>query len=791
MHRAKTNSILGMLGPRALLACIPYLRLPGGRSVPSEASRTVHRACSLCEACCGLTVQVRDNVVVDVRGDPHDPFSKGYICPKALANVDLLTDPDRLRTPRVRSVCEDGPWREASWDDALDAAATGLAEVVARHGSDAVAVYFGNASAHGSGAAMMGSELLGVLGSRRRYTASSLDQQPQQLVNQLLFGSPVVFAVPDVDRTDHLLILGGNPAVSNGSIMTAPDMRRRIRDIRARGGTVTVVDPRRTETSRLADEHVFIRPGTDALLLLAMIHTLFAEGLVSPGHGGRFLTQASVESLRTVSASFPPGRVEPMTGIPADRIVELTRCFASAPSAVAYGRLGVCQTEFGTTAFWLLTCLNVLTGNLDRTGGLMFPTPAVDLASLLARYTRMAGYDRYRSRIGGIPEVAGDLPTATLAAEILTPGRGQIRALITIGGNPVISAPDGTRMDAALKDLEFMVSVDPFITESGRHADVVLPPRTAFERDDVDVVFGSVSVRNMARFSARVVDPDPDTREDAVILAGLVRRLARRLGSPQARARALGISEIVLRGQMDRLFDLALRSGPYGRFGTGLDLGRVRRAEHGLDLGPLRPSLPGRLFTPKRRIRLDHPVLVADIERVRGRWFPEGSGQASATPVAHAAGDGVPGFDLTLIGRRHVRSNNSWLANSPRLNRGKDLCTVLMHPADASARGIGVGDRVRVTGPSGAIELPAEVSEEIMPGVVAVPHGWGHGRSGVGWTIAAGRPGASVNDITDATVMDPLSGNAVLQAVPVRVDLEPAAQPDAGSVPAAMPAGLT
>ena len=742
---------------------------------PADETSTVHRACPLCEACCGLAVTVRGNTIVDIRGDADDPFSRGYLCPKGLANADLVADPDRLRKPLVRrSPGEEtaepndqehpgfdaAQWRQASWDEALTAAADGLADVVRRHGPDAVAVYIGNAAVHGVGGPLLGSELLTLLGSRRRYTASSLDQQPQQLVNQLLFGSPVAFAVPDLDRTEHMLILGGNPAVSNGSIMTAPDMRRRLKEIRQRGGRVVVVDPRRTETAKLADEHVFIRPGTDVFLLLGMLHTITGDAPVDLGPSADCIDRAGADALVAAVRPFPPSAVADITGIPAETIARLAREFAAAPAAAAYGRLGVCQTEWGTTAFWLITCLNTLTGNLDRPGGLMFPTPAIDLAALLGRWTAMPGYDRYRSRVGGIPEVAGDLPSATLAAEMRQDGPQRIRALVTIGGNPVLSVPDGRGTDAALEGLEFMVAVDPFLTESSRHADVLLPPQVAFERDEVEAVFGSLSVRNWARWSPRAVEPAPDTRDDGHILAGLIERLALRVGRPDRRIRALSVARVVKHGQLDRMIDLGIRTGPHGRYGLGgLSLDKIKAAPHGLDLGPLRSRLSERLFTADKRLHLDHPVLMADLTRAAAHLASHGQSTL----------DRDAGFDLLLIGRRHLRSNNSWLANSARLVRGRDRCTVLIHPDDAVVRGLGDGDQALVTGRAGVIQVPVEVCDEIMPGVVAIPHGWGHGRQGVGWRTAAAHPGASVNDIIPAQTMDPLSGNAVLQGVPVRV----------------------
>ncbi len=755
---------------------LPHLPRPGRtRLVGDDATpRTVHRACTLCEANCGLAVTVAGNEVVEIRGDADDPRSRGYICPKALGNADLLADPDRLRQPVVRDGAE---WRTTTWDEAYEVAAHGLAEVVREHGPDAVAVYVGNPAIHGTGTLIMVNELVSVLGTRRRYSAASLDQAPQQLVSQLLYGSPVLFPVSDLDRTDFLLVLGGNPAVSNGSIMAAPDMRRRIRAIRERGGRVVVVDPRRTETARLADQHLFVRPGTDVWLLASLLHVVVDEGLMDLGAGQDYVAEEGVAAVAAVVAEYSPERTAAVTGVPADEVRVLARAFAGAPSAVAYGRLGVAQTRFGTSAFWLLTCLNILTGNLDRPGGVMFPTPAVDVPTLLSRLPGLVGYDRYRSRVGDLPEVSGELPSATLAREMLTPGPGQVRALVTVAGNPVLSVPGGRDTDAALESLGFMVALDPYVTETSRHADVVLPPRTGFERDDYEAVAGLVAVRNYARFSPRVVDPPPDTRDDAANLAGVVRLLARRVGSPPARARALAMAELVRRGGVERLLDLGLRTGPYGgarvdlaalsRGGPlgGLTLQKVKRAPQGVDLGPLRPSLPGRLLVPGKRIRLDNPVLMADVARLREEFEAAATGASSGPD------------DLLLIGRRHVRTNNSWMANSPRLVRGRNRCTVLVHPDDAVARGISDGQTVRLTSVAGSVDVPAEISDEVMVGVVSMPHGWGHDRPGVGWRVAAEHPGVSVNDVTDPTVVDPLSGNAALQAVSVRLEAVPTVQP--------------
>ncbi|PTL55543.1 molybdopterin-dependent oxidoreductase [Paraconexibacter algicola] len=721
---------------------------------------TVHRQCNLCEAHCGIAVEVQGTKVLRITGDPEDHFSRGYICPKAAALTDLYEDPDRVTTPLRKTA--DGGWEPLGWDEALDAAAAGLRRVREQHGADAIANYLGNPGAH-SWSVLAFLTLRLVLGTRNNYSATSTDQLPQHLTSAEMLGTPLVFPIPDLERTDHLLVLGANPAVSNGSVMSAPGVRDRLRAVKARGGTVIVVDPRRTETARLADEHVAVRPGGDPYLLLGVIGVLFAEGLVAVGRLAEHVD--GVEELRALTAAWTPQRAAEHSGVDADTIVRLARGFAAAPSAVAYGRVGVCQTQTGTVTHWLITALNTLTGNLDRPGGAMFTTPPVDPTPLL-QLVGKTGFRLHRTRtarVSGLPNMNGEFPIAGLADEITTPGDGQVRGLVVYAGNPVLSAPGGAALDAALPQLDFMVAIDQYVTETTRHADIILPPVSALERDDLDFVMPAVSVRNHVRFSPAAVPKRPGGREDWQIINGL----SRRLGTGLRRRGVAGAVHAATLLKLDspaRILDLALAMGPYGvlRRGPlkGLTVARVRAAEHGIDLGPLEPRLPGMLTTPGRRVQLAPELFVEEARRL----------DAQAREQGEATADG---FDLTLIGRRSLRSNNSWLHNSRRLMKGADRCVALLHPDDAQARGLSDGALVRVSSRVGAIDLPVQVSDELRPGVVSIPHGFGHGREGVGWTHAAAKPGVSVNDITDPTVLDRLTGNAAYNSVAVRVEAVP------------------
>jgi anaerobic selenocysteine-containing dehydrogenase len=702
-----------------------------------------YRSCSLCEATCGVAIEVEGDRVVSIRGDDADPFSKGYICPKGAALADLHHDPDRLRKPMRR---DGDTWRELAWDEAFDYVASRIRAIRARHGADAVAVYQGNPSVHNLGLVTFGQLAFRTLGTKNLYSATSLDQLPHMLAALTMFGNQLLMAVPDIDRSDLFICLGANPLASNGSIMTAPDVRGRLKAIRDRGGKVIVLDPRRTETADKADQHMFIRPGTDAVLLLAMIHELFAQNLVK-------LTRDAVglDELRAASDAWSPERAAPITGVAAADIRALARALATTPRAVLYGRIGVCTQEFGGVAAWLCYAINALTGHLDEPGGLMFTSPAIDPLPLAAMLGFDGGFARWKSRVSGKPEFGGELPMTVLAEEIITPGEGQIRALITSAGNPVLSAPGGLQLERALADIEFMVSIDPYINATTRFAHVILPPTTQLEQSHYDVALAAYAVRNIAKYSPALFEPGPDARHDWEICLALWTRLGlpSKLPGPA-------------RGLVERLFgklgpeaviDFGLRLGPHGlrRGKAGLSVKKLRAQPHGVDLGPLEPRLPGRLATKDRRVQLAPSIYLADLSRLERRWL---------TP---------PNGELVMIGRRHLRSNNSWLHNSERLVKGPARCTLLIHPEDARPRGLTDGGRARVATATGSIELPVEVTDAMMRGVISVPHGWGHGRKGVQLRVAATVPGESVNDVIDPTRIDELSGTSALTGQPVEV----------------------
>lgn len=698
---------------------------------------THFHTCTLCEATCGIAVTVDGDRVVDIRGDEDDPFSKGYICPKATALADLQHDPDRLRRPVVR---DGSDWREVGWDEAFDLVGTRLREIRSTHGPDSLAVYQGNPSAHNLGLLTYGQLLFRGLGTRNLFSATSVDQLPQMLAAYLMLGNQVLLPVPDIDRTDLFVCLGGNPAVSNGSIMTAPNVRARLKAIRARGGQVVVIDPRRTETAALADRHVFLRPGTDALLLLSMVHVLFAEDLVRLGRLRRLVS--GVDGLRSAASGFPPEETSAATGVSPDDVRWLARSLARTPRAVLYGRVGMCTQEFGGLASWMVLAINVLTGHLDEPGGPMFTTPAVDAVPLVAMTKFRGSFGRWHSRVRGLPEFGGELPVAVLSEEIETPGPGQVRALITSAGNPVLSTPNGARLERALAGLDFMVSIDPYLNETTRFASVILPPTVHLERSHYELALANYSVRNVAKYSPPVFPRGADQRHDWEICVALAGRLLNR---------AAGVGRWL---PPESLLDIALRAGPYGlRRGLGgLSLSRLKKQPHGVDLGALEPRLPGRLGLRSRRINLAPRAYLDDLPRLRGRL----------TEWTRADG-------LVLIGRRQLRSNNSWMHNSERLVKGKPRCTLLMHPDDAAARGLANGDPVELSSAAGSIEVPVELTDAMMPGVVSLPHGWGHARPGVRLAVAAAHPGASANDVTDEHFVDALTGTAALSGVPVTV----------------------
>ncbi|WP_327150697.1 molybdopterin oxidoreductase family protein [Nocardia sp. NBC_01329] len=711
-------------------------------------AETIARQCTLCEAHCGILVTVEDTKVVEIEGNPDDVLSKGYICPKATAMAGLHDDPDRLRTP-VRRVGD--TFEPIGWDEAFREIGTRLRQVRRDHGPHSVGMYLGNPAAHNS-AIMYAFALRIALMTRNFYTASSIDQFPQEFVAWQMYGSNFLMPIADIDRTDRMVIIGANPAVSNGSVTTMPGARNRIKNVRARGGKVVVIDPRRTETARLADEHVSVLPGGDPYLLLAMLHVLITEDLCDRT---AVRTQcAGLDELRDLVADFTPEDAAPCAGVDAETIRRLAREHAAAKSAVMYARIGVCQTLTGTVTHWLVNTINAITGNLDRPGGQMYATPAVDLMPLARRISPY--YGAWTDRSGKYKSFRFELPVAALAPEILDDGPDRIRAMITYAGNPVLSTPQRGQLDKALGSLDFYVAVDMYITETTRHADIILPPLSPLEREDLDILLTMFSVHNNIRFNTRAVEPENDGLEDWEIMARLTTEI---LPLPLRSLTGRALNAVFARFSPLRAAALGIAAGPHGvlrRGRSGVTLKKVRAARGGIDLGPLQPRLRSLIATADRKVQLAPRRFVLEARRLLDE--------------ARAGGaDRDQGFDLRLIGRRHLRSNNSWLHNVPAMVKGRDRCTALMHPQDAAARGLADGGRATVSSPIGSIVVPVEISDEIRPGTVAIPHGWGHGEPGVGWRVAAGVPGANVNLLHDPEQVDRISGNAAVNSTWVKV----------------------
>jgi anaerobic selenocysteine-containing dehydrogenase len=759
------------------------------------ASETVHyRTCPFCEATCGLAVTIRDGEVLSVRGDEDDAFSHGFLCPKSQGLKQLHDDPDRLTRPLVR---RDGELREASWEEAFAAVDEGLSRVLEAGGRDAVAVYLGNPSAHSLGPMVYGAAFLKALGSKNIYSASTVDQMPKQVAAGLMFGAGLSVPVPDVDRTDHLLILGANPLVSNGSLLTAPDMRGRIRAIRERGDQVVVIDPRRSRTAREASEHHFIRPGTDAHLLFSIAHVLLAEGLADPGPLA--VHALGAERIAEVAAPFEPEAASAVCGVPPEEIRRLARELAAAERAAVYARIGTTTQRFGTLASWLVDVLNYLTGNLDREGGAMFPLAAVGQRNSAGTGPLGKGVKvgRWSSRVGGRPEVFGELPVVGLAEEIATPGEGQVRALVTVAGNPLVSTPDAAALESAVAELEFMVSLDIYVNETTRHADVILPAPEPLAKAHYDFALYQLAVRSVANYSPPILPraegqpdewetvlrlaaiaagqgPDADLEAwDDLVVSTLIGREVALPGSPiEGRAPEELLEALGERRGPERVLDFMLRVGPFGDgFGPdpdGLTFDKVEAAPHGIDLGPMRPRVPEVLRTPSGKIELAPEDVLADVPRLEQEL-------AAVKTAARRAQDGANG-QMVLIGRRQLRSNNSWMHNLPALVKGKDRCTIQIHPDDAARLGLGEGGNARVSSSVGELVAPVEVTEDIMPGVVSIPHGWGHDVPGVRLGVASEHAGVNSNLLTPVDVDVP-SGNAVLNGIPVEVtaaDREPA-----------------
>ncbi len=708
------------------------------------ATQKHFRTCNLCEAMCGLVIEHKDNKVISIKGDKDDPFSQGYICPKAVALQDIYEDPNRLRQPMERTATG---WKEISWELAFDKTVKGIQEVQKKYGRDAVGMYQGNPSVHNYGTMLSAPQLSRALGTKNRFSATSADQLPHHIASQLMFAHYLVIPVPDIDRTEFFLVLGANPLASNGSLMTAPGMPHRIKALQQRGGKMVVIDPRKTETAAKADHHYYIKPGTDVWFLLSLVHVLLKENFSNLGKLSDLVS--NYEILKTITSEFSPKNTANITGISANDVYNIAKEFAQANRAVCYGRIGVSTQQYGSCCTWLINVINIITGNFDRKGGAMMTLPAVDLVSILGPRGTQKRFNRWQSRIRKLPEFGGEFPVVCLSEEILAPGEGQIKAMITNAGNPVLSTPDGKKLDKALESLEFMVAIDIYLNETTRHANIILPPTNGLETDHYDLIFSTFAVRNVAKFSPALFQPAENAKHDWEIFDELTSRLT---GKTVANGKK-GIS------RPQRLLNIALNLGPYGYKhnpdkGAAIDLQTLKNHPHGLDLGPLRPLLPYRLFTTDKKIDLAPTQLVDAVKRL-------------PSPEKNQANNG---YDLLLIGRRQLRSNNSWMHNSFRLVKGKERCTCMMHPDDLQRYALQNEQMVQISSSVGSVKIKLEASENIMPGVVSIPHGWGHDRNGINLEVAQKHPGASINDLTDTTLFDEISGNASFSGVPVKVE---------------------
>lgn len=694
------------------------------------SSKQHFRTCNLCEAMCGIVIEHDETSVHSIKGDKEDPFSKGFICPKAVALQDIYQDPDRLRKP----VRRDGDrWVEISWEEAFDTVTEKLKEIQEVQGQDAVGYYQGNPSVHNLGTLFFAGNFFRTLQTRNAFSATSLDQLPHHYASQFMLGHYLLLPVPDIDRTQYFLVIGANPIASNGSMMSAAGMPGRIKALQERDGKMVVIDPRRSETAQKADQHHFIKPGTDVYLLAAILYTLFNEKLIDPQKIGNWVK--GLEISEHLFQDFNPQIAADFTGIPASDIREIAREFSQAESAVCYSRMGASTQAHGTLCQWLTYLINILTGNFDKPGGAMFTTPAVDVVKGRKNKGTQHKYNRYQSRVRELPEFNDELPVAALAEEILTEGEGRIKAMVISAGNPVLSSPNGIQLEKALKQLDFMVSVDIYLNETSRYADIILPPQTGLESEHFDIVFNNLAVRDTAKYSPALFKGQAGSKADWEIFKELTKRM--KLLSPEEEALDPYMTPA-------NFLNEALKRGPHD-----LDLKTLRAHPHGLDLGALKPQLPQRLFTEDKLIDLA-PALFVDHLKSLNREPPRAN-------------------QLLLVGRRHLRSNNSWMHNSQRLVKGPVRCTLLIHPDDAASRGVKNGDQVQVKSSKGEVELPVEVSDEMMPGVVSIPHGFGHNRQGIRWPIAEAHAGVSINDLTDEHLLDGISGNAAFSGVEVTV----------------------
>ena len=692
-----------------------------------------YRTCNLCEAMCGLEITYKEKKVISIVGDKKDPLSKGFICPKSLALKDLYEDPDRLKTPIKRT--ENG-WQEISWTEAFDEVEIQIKKIQEKYGNNAVATYQGNPNVHNVGSMLYGGPFLKSLKTKQKYSATSADQLPHHIASLKMFGHQMLIPIPDIERTDYLLILGANPGASNGSLLTAPGFPQKIKSIQKRGGKVINIDPRFTETSKISSQHLYINPGKDALFLLSLLHVIFDQGIEEKTHLSNYLK--GLEEIKEIVKEYSPKKTALLIGIDSLEIQKIAKDFMNSKTAVCYGRMGVSTQEYGGICQWLINVLNIVTNNMDKVGGAMFTKPAIDLVYMTGIQGKVGNFDRYRSRVHNLPEYSGELPVATLADEILTEGEGQIKMFICTAGNPVLSAPNGKKLEKALEKLDFMVSIDIYLNETSKYANIILPTTNGLETLHYDLVFHQLAIRNTAKLSEVLFEKDENQKHDWQILNELTERITEKKNS------------LTPEMMLDNMFQYS----PYKE--ANLSVNKLKENPNGIDLGSLQPLLIKRIFTVDKKINISPKIFIDDLKRLNKELYKDTKEEETKYPFA-------------LIGRRHLRNNNSWMHNSKLLMKGKNRCTVLMSSKDANNLSITDHQKIKIISNVGSIELPVEISDEMKEGVLSIPHGFGHNRNGTKIKLAEENAGESINDLTDDNKIDKLTGNANFSGTRVKV----------------------
>lgn len=694
-----------------------------------------YRTCNLCEAMCGLEITHKEKKVISIVGDKKDPLSKGFICPKSQALKDLYEDKDRLKQPLRRT--EKG-WEEISWEEAFDEVEIQIKKIQEKYGNNSVATYQGNPNVHNLGAMLYGAPFLKSLKTKQKYSATSVDQLPHHIASLKMFGHQMLIPIPDIERTDYLLILGANPGASNGSLLTAPGFSQKIKNIQKRGGKVINIDPRYSETSKISSQHYYINPGKDALFLLSLLHVIFQHGIIEETHLSDHLK--GLEDIKKIVKQYEPQKTAHLIGIESDEIQKIALEFLNSETAVCYGRMGVSTQEYGGICQWLINVLNIVTNNMDKVGGAMFTKPAIDLVFMTGAQGKVGNFDRYRSRVHNLPEYSGELPVATLADEILTKGEGQIKMFICTAGNPVLSTPNGKKLEKALEELEFMVSIDIYLNETSKYANIILPSTNGLETLHYDLVFHQLAIRNTAKISEILFEKNENQKHDWQILNELTERITGK--------KNISTPEMIL----DHMFKFS----PYNE--ENLSVKKLREHPNGIDLGALQPLLTKRIFTLDKKINISPKIFIDDLKRLDKEFFKDNNEEKINYPFA-------------LIGRRHLRNNNSWMHNSKLLMKGKNRCTVLMNSKDAQNLSILNHQKVKLTSNVGSIILPVEISDEMKEGVLSIPHGFGHNRGGTKIKLAEKNAGESINDLTDDFKIDQLTGNANFSGTRVKVSI--------------------